>query len=271
MKYTRRNENGELMQILWVKIISHIAIGLFIFIVIILSFGTIGAGERGILLRFGAVQDKVLGEGLYFKIPFAQSVKRIDIKTQKQETQALSYSQDLQTIDAKVALNYHISADKANKLWQEIGEDYADRIINPTIQEVVKAITAQFTAQQLIEERPKVKELMKNMASERLQKSHIIMDDFSIMNFDFSDEYEKAIEAKQVAQQDAIKAERILEKMKIEAEQAIAEAKGKAEAIRIESEALRNNPQVLELRALEKWNGVLPQVTGGAIPFINIK
>lgn len=264
MKYTDGEGNLLMGKIIW-----HSVLALLGLIILFSTFGIIGAGERGVLLQFGAVKG-VFEEGLYVKIPFVQKVRVMDVRTVKMETEAASYSNDLQTVNAKVALNYHINPNEVNKLYQEIGIDYENRIISPAIQEVIKAITAKFKAQDLIEKREMVKDEIKEGLKVRLVEKYILVDEFSIVNFDFSTEYEKAIEAKQVAQQDTLKAENILAKIKIEAEQRIAEAQGKAKAIQIEGDALRSSPQVTELRWIEKWTGTVPSYWGFANPFIGL-
>ena len=141
--------------------ISRVVIGVIAMSVIFGSFGTIGAGERGILLQFGAVKDKVFDEGLYFKIPFIQSVVKIDVKMQKDEVPASASSKDLQVVTSKIALNYHLDPDSVNTIWQEVGKNYNSRIIAPSIQEAVKSVTAKFTAEELITRREEVKEQIK--------------------------------------------------------------------------------------------------------------
>jgi len=130
--------------------------------------------------------------------------------------------------------------------------------------------TAKFTAEELITKRELVRDEIKGQLKTRLKDRNIIVDEFNIINFEFSKNFNDAIEAKVTAEQSALAAKNKLEQIKFEADQKIAEARGKAEAMTIESNALKSNPQILELRALEKWNGTLPQVTGGAIPFINL-
>lgn len=236
--------------------------------------GMVSAGHRGVVLNFGSVQDRVLTEGLYFRVPIQQKIVKLDVRTVKHEVEAIAYSKDIQTVDAVVALNYHLDAVNVNKLWQEIGEDYETRIIDPSIQESVKAATAQFTAQELIEERPRVKDEIRKQLFDRLNGRHIIVDDFSIVNFDFSDAYEKAVEDKQVAQQSALKAQNDLIRIKTEAEQRVAQATAEAEAIRIQAEAIQNQggAEYVNLKAIEKWNGALPTqfVPGSAVPFLNL-
>lgn len=245
----------------------------FIGVVILLftTFGTIGAGERGVRTRFGAVVGDPLGEGLYIKIPFIEGIKTMDIKIQKLEVNADSASKDLQTVTTVVALNFKLDSSKVTGLYQSIGMDYKSRMIDPAIQEAVKSSTAKFTAEELITKRSEVREDIKLNLKTKLEPYGIIIDEFNIVNFDFSASFNAAIEKKVTAEQDALAAKNRLEQIKFEAQQKIEEAKGKAEAITIEANALRNNPDVLELRALEKWNGILPQVTGGAVPFINLE
>ncbi len=235
-------------------------------------FGTVGAGERGILLRFNAVTGTIYNEGLYFRWPLIETVVKMDIKVQKNQVEATAASKDLQTVHSDVAFNFHINPSRVASIYQEVGIDYNQRIIAPTLQEAVKASTAQFTAEELITKRELVREQAKTALREKLQTRGIMVDEFNIVNFAFSTTFNSAIEAKVTAEQSALAARNKLEQIKFEADQRIAEARGKAEAMRIESEALRSNPQILELRTLEKWDGVLPQVTGGGgVPFINLQ
>ena len=252
------------------KIFAKIAIALVVFIILLGSFGTVGAGERGILLQFGAVQDKVFDEGLYFKIPFIQKVVKMDVKIQKDEIPASASSKDLQVVTSKIALNYHLDPGSVNTIWQEVGKNYNIRIIAPSIQEGVKAVTAKFTAEELITKREEVKEQIKANLADRLLEHAIIVDEFNIIDFEFSAAFNEAIESKVKAEQLKLKADRDLERIKIEKEQVIAAAQGKAEAIKIEAQALSQNARVVELRWIEKWNGEVPTYWGGATPFIGI-
>lgn len=236
----------------------------------------VGAGQRGIVQNFGAVQDIVLNEGIHFKIPVVQTVIPMDVKIQKTLTDAASSSSDLQDVDLSVALNYHIIPNKANLVYQTIGLQFKERIIDPAIQEVMKAVSARYTAEELITKRPAVSSEMKEALTSRLLTSNIAVDAFSIINFSFSQTFTDAIEAKQTAEQNALKAKRDLDRIKVEADQTIAAATAEAEALRLQK--MNISPDLIELRkieanlkAIEKWNGVLPGVTGaGAIPFIGV-
>jgi prohibitin 2 len=236
----------------------------------------VGAGERGVVLNFGAVQENVLGEGLHFRVPIMQRIALMDVKVQKAVTDAASASSDLQDVTSSVALNYHIIPDKANVVYQTLGVQFKERIIDPAIQEVMKAVTAQYTAEELITKRPAVSAAMQETLTKRLLVYNIGVDAFSIVTFSFSKVFTEAIEAKQTAEQLALKAKRDLERIKIEAEQKITAATAEAESLRLQRANI--SPDLIELRkveanlrAIEKWNGILPQVTGsGSVPFIGV-
>ena len=236
----------------------------------------VGAGQRGIVLNFGAVEKKVLDEGLHLRIPVMQEIVLMDVKVQKAETDAAAASADLQDVTSRVALNYHIVPDQANIVYQKIGIHFKERIIDPAILEVVKAVTAKYTAEELITKRPAVSEAMRRNLMDRLIVNNIAVDAFSIVTFSFSKVFTEAIESKQTAEQLALKAKRDLDRIKIEAEQKITTARAEAESLRLQRANI--SPDLIELRkieanmkAIEKWNGILPQVTGGgAIPLIGL-
>lgn len=236
----------------------------------------VGAGERGIVLNFGAVQPNVLNEGIHFRVPIMQEIILMDIKIHKVVTDAASASSDLQDVALSVALNYHVIPEKANLVYQSIGVEFKERMIDPAIQEVMKAVSARYTAEELITKRPAVSKEMQESLTKRLLLSNISVDAFSIVSFSFSKIFTDAIEAKQTAEQNALKAERDLDRIKVEAQQTIEAATAEAEALRLQK--MNISPDLIELRkieanlkAIEKWNGIMPQVTGaGAMPFIGL-
>jgi len=253
-----------------------IGLGIIFLLLAFKPWYQVGAGERGIVQNFGAVQDVVLNEGIHFKIPVVQTVTSMDVKIQKILTDAVASSSDLQDVDLSVALNYHIIPDKANLVYQKIGLEFKERIIDPAIQEVMKAVSARYTAEELITKRPAVSSEMKEALKSRLLKSNIAVDAFSIINFSFSQTFTDAIEAKQTAEQNALKAKRDLDRIKVEAKQTVAAATAEAKALGLQKQNI--TPDLIELRkieanlkAIQKWNGILPNVTGsGAIPFIGV-
>ena len=234
------------------------------------SFTVIGAGERGVVFsKFGGVQPGVRGEGLQPKIPFIHSIIPLDVKIHKSETDASASSKDLQTVASRIALNYHIDPSNAWKIYQEVGMSYEERLIDPLVQESVKATSAQFTAEELITRRAEVSNQIKEMLSARLMPRNVIVDEFNIVDFNFSNVFNSAIEDKQRAEQEALKAQRDLERIKIEAEQKITAAQAEAESQRLQRETITDS--LLQLRAIEKWDGRLPQVAGAGVPFIDLK
>jgi regulator of protease activity HflC (stomatin/prohibitin superfamily) len=256
----------------WITIIAIVVVLIIIFPVIN-PFVIVPAGERGVMLNWGAVSGTILEEGLHFRIPVYQQVIKIDVKTLKIETKTLAYSRDIQTVNASLALNYNVKSQSVNRLWQEVGKDFQSRLIDPAIQESVKAGVARFTAQELIEERPKVKDSIKEELLKRLSDYFNVVE-FSIVDFSFSDEYEKAVESKQVSQQQALKAKNDLDRVKLEAEQRVAQAEAEARAIQIQAQAItqQGGREYVNLKAVEKWDGKLPvqMIPNSTVPFIDL-
>ena len=250
-------------------------------VVLFNSFTVVDTGTRGVVKTFGEVTG-VREEGLHFWTPFITSVVPVDVKTQRYESNSSAASRDLQIVTTQVVLNYRPDPAAVGTLVREIGTDYQAKVIDPAIQESVKAATAQFTAESLITQRPLVSDSIKQVLVTRLAPRGITVQDLSITEFNFSAEFSKAIEAKQVAEQDALRAERELRRVQIEAQQQVAQANAQAEArltvAKSEAEALRLqreviSPALLQLRFIEKWDGVLPRFsTGGQglVPLINV-
>ena len=243
----------------------------------LLPFKIIGAGERGIVMRFGAV-DRTMQPGFNFKLPIIERVAVVDVKTQKEEVEAQAASKDLQTVKAVIALNYNLAPDRVQELWKTIGSDYKVRVIDPAIQEAVKAATAKYTAEELITKRAVVRDDIKTNLVARLQPDYIQVSDVSIVNFDFSASFNEAIEAKVTAEQQALMQKNLLEKVKFEAEQKVATAKAEAESIKLQSDAADNEKYIelkrleVQLKMSEKWDGKLPQnvYAGAPLPILNM-
>ncbi len=252
------------------------AAAVIVFVLFLNPFVVIGAGERGVVLNFGAVQDHVLGEGIHYRIPILQEVVKMDVKIQKARTDSEASTKDLQDTKFSIVLNYHISPDTVNWIYQNIGIHFGERIIDPSVQEGVKAISARYTAEELITQRDKVSLEIKELLTKRLQAYKIAIDDFSIVSFTFSSSFTDAIEQKQTAEQKALKALRDLDRIKIEAKQTVEQARAEATALRLKRTEITPNLIKLqqieaELKAIEKWNGILPNVTSGAVPFLNLE
>lgn len=226
----------------------------------------VNAGERGVLMQFGKVQQRVLGEGLHFIIPIVNTVQKLSVRVQKQEIAAEASSKDLQDVFIDIALNWHIIPEEANAIFQEIGneQDAIDRIINPAIEEVLKAVVAQYTAEEIVTKRGNVKAGVDIALTARLTSYHIAVDDLSLVHVHFSQRFRNAVEAKQVAEQEAKRAEYLAQKALKEAQARVNLAKGEAEAQSVLRETL--TPELLQRQAIEKWNGKLPLIVGQDSP-----
>ena len=244
----------------------------------------VDAGHRGVLLHWNAVDTSVLPleEGLHFVTPFSDSVVNMEVRTLKYVKSTSSASKDLQTVSTAVTVNYHPAPNSVHTLFKEVGLDYENRIIQPAIEEVVKQVTANYNAEELITKRPQVKTDIESEIATRLNTYNIITDVVSITDFQFSALFAQAIESKVEAEQKAFKAENDLRRIEVEARQHeaqaqgiaaanIAEANGEAEAIKIINQALAQNPNYLEWLKTQAWDGKLPLVVGeGGTPFIQI-
>lgn len=262
------------------KMVSKSITGLIIVIVLAVlafqSFTIVQAGHRGIVLQLGAVQPRVLEEGLHFKLPFIQTVIPVEVRVQKAESNQVSASRDLQTVTTTLAVNYHLDGTTINNLYQNVGMEYRGRIVDPAIGESLKAVTAQYTAEDLISKRSEVSAKVKEVLSAKLSQYNMILDEINITEFKFSEEFDRAIEQKQIAEQQALKSKLDLERIKIEKDQEITRAQAQAEALRLQKQEVTQELIALrqieaQLKAIEKWDGKLPNVTGGATPFINVQ
>src|ERR671918_560649 len=262
-------------------------VGVIIVAILIVSgVKIVDAGNRGVLLNFGAVDvSRSLDEGIHFVVPIRDNVVQMEVRTQKITEDTVSASQDLQDVSTQVALNYHLDPDNAQVVYRQLGIDYANRVIVPAIQESVKQVTARFNAEELITQRESVKTEIEQQIRARLAAYNIIVDTISITEFQFSPEFVRAVEAKVAAQQRALQAQNELRRIEIEAQQAearavgqqqaniaraegvrqanVLQAQGEAQAITTIDEQLRQSPSYLEWLKSQKWDGQLPLVVGG--------
>src|SRR5215210_4580312 len=292
-----RGEGAGLISRSSIRIVIPVIIGFIMLIVVLAaSIKIVDAGNRGVLLNFGAVDTSVsLGEGIHFVVPFRDNIVTLEVRTQKTVENAASASGDLQDVSTQVALNYHINPDTAQILYQQLGFDYSNRVVSPAIQESVKQVTARYNAENLITNRETVKGEIENQIKQRLAAYNIDVETISITEFQFSEQFRRAVEAKVEAEQRALQANNDLRRIEIEAQQAeakavgerqaniaraegvrqanVLQAQGESQAITIIDEQLRENPRYLEWLKTQRWDGVLPLVTSGsegATPFIQI-
>ena len=241
------------------------------------SMGIVGAGQRGVLLRFGAVTGEVKQEGLYFKIPFAEQVILMSTQIQRYTAPASASSQDLQIVTTEITLNYQLDGNSVGQVYRDMRQDYENRVIQPFVQEAIKATTARYNAEELITQRQQVRLELQQTMLERLAPRGIGVVELSITDFQFTAAFQESIEAKVRAEQQALEAENALERVKFEAQQAITRAEAEARGLELQKAQITD--QLLELRqievqraAVEKWNGVMPSVvtSGGPVPMLDV-
>ena len=245
-------------------------IALALFILITSSLYEVPAGNIGVVTRFGAV-NRVAYSGINTKIPFVEKAVMLSVRTQKDEVQATAMSENLQVVTSQIAVNYHLDGNHAKEVYQNVGVDYANIIVAPAIQNTFKAVTAKFTAEELITKRDEVRFEAEIELTKQLEPYFIVVENFNIVNFDFSEEYQNAIETKQVAQQQVETSKQKLAQAEIDAQTVIAQAQGQADAQKALADTGALTDEYLQYLFLTKWNGILPQVmTSGNNSMIDV-
>jgi len=265
-----------------IKIAAAVITVIIIIIVLAESITIVEAGHRGVVLYLGAVENRVLGEGVHFIIPFVEQVVQMEVRTQKFQAEATAASKDLQEVQTVIALNYRIDPTEANSIYQVLGVNYADRVISPTIQESVKASVAKFNAEELITRRETAKGVIADAIRSTLANQSIQSQNVFITDFQFSQAFATQIEQKVVAFQKFLTEQNNLRAIEVVANQTAAQAggqaranieraTGEAEAIKTITEQLRQSPEYLQWQAITKWNGQMPYALGSSgVPFFEL-
>ena len=264
------------------KIAAVVVTFIIVIIVMTESVVIVEAGHRGVVLYLGAVENRVLPEGIHFIVPFAEQVVQMEVRTQKFQAEASAASNDLQEVQTVIALNYRIDPAEVNKVYQLLGLNYADRVISPTIQEAVKASVAKFNAEELITKRETAKGVIAQAIKSTLTSNNIQVENVFITDFKFSSSFASQIEQKVVAfqkfltEQNNLKAVQVIANQNVIKAEAtaranVARADGEAQAIKIITSQLRFSPEYLQWQAINRWNGQLPYASGsGAVPFFQL-
>src|SRR3989475_1686949 len=244
------------------------------------TFVTAPAGSRGVVLWWGSVENRIMNEGLNFKVPMTETVIKVDVRVQPHPFREIdASSKEYQIVKMTGMMNFHIDPAFVNDLYQKVGLDFADKVIDPAFNDFVKEVVPTYPIGEILPKREEIRQTAMKKLGNNLARYHILVDDIYFANIRFSPEYEKAIEAKQVAQQQVETQKQVLAQREIEAHQKVATAKGDAEAILVvaQEQAKANEvlahsltPILVSYKSIERWNGVLPQVSGGAVPFIEV-
>ena len=231
-----------------------ILVGIIVIITIVSSFQTISSGEVGLKVRFGKIVDSSLNEGFNFKIPYIEKIVKVNIKVQKSELKVESSTKDMQIVDTTMAVNYRVDSKKASYLYKTVGNNYDEVVLQPAIKESIKSAIAQYNAEEITTKRAEVSSESLKILQEKVDKYGIIVEDFNLINIAFSPEYTRAIEEKQVAEQN-------LQKAKLEAEAVLVSA----EATRKANDLLRQSlsDELIAKQFIEKWDGKLPTTYAG--------
>ncbi len=259
--------------------------GILILLIIILivlwgTFVIVPAGHRGVVLWWGSVENRIMAEGLNFKAPIAEQVIKVDVKVQPHPFREIdASSREYQKVQMTGMMNFHIDPAYVNDLYQKVGLDFADKVIDPAFNDFVKEVVPTYPIGEILPKREEIRKRAMAKLGDNLTRYHIIVDDIYFANIRFSPGYEGAVEAKQVAQQQVETQKQVLAQREIEAQQKVATAKGEAESILVvaQGQAKANDalsrsisPILVQYKGIEKWNGILPQVSGGAVPFIDL-
>ena len=260
-----------------------VSILILLIIILVVVWGTfviIPAGHRGVVLWWGSVENRIMGEGLNFKVPFAEKVIKVDVKVQPHPFKEIdASSKEYQIVKMTGMMNFHIDPAYVNDLYQKVGLDFADKVIDPAFNDFVKEVVPTYPIGEVLPKREEIRKRAMTKLGDNLSRYHIIVDDIYFASIRFSPEYEGAIEAKQVAQQQVETQKQVLAQREIEAQQKVATAKGEAESILVvaQGQAKANDALsrsissiLVQYKSIERWNGILPQVSGGAVPFIDL-
>ena len=258
-----------------------IIVGLIVVLIIAWStFVIVPAGHRGVALWWGSVEKRILGEGLNFMVPIAERVIKVDVKVQPHPFREIdASSKEYQNVKMTGMMNFHIDPAYVNDLYQKVGLDFADKVIDPAFNDFVKEVVPTYPIGEILPKREEIRQRAMKKLGDNLERYHIIVDDIYFADIRFSTGYEGAIEAKQVAQQQVETQRQVLAQREIEAQQKVATAKGEAQSILVvaQGQAQANDalsksitPILVQYKGIEKWTGVLPQVSGGAVPFVDL-
>lgn len=241
------------------------------FLVLCNPFVMVGPGERGIKIKLGEVEPQCYGEGLHLIFPFVQKFRTMNVKTQKNTSATAVYTKDIQQARITYVINYNVQPDKVNRLFQEVGTDYQSTILTPVVEGTIKDIIGKWNAQDLIANRERAAGDILFKLQEQLKNNYINVTDFQMTEINYSAVFERAIESKVTAEQEALKAKNKTVQVQEEAKQKVIAAEAEAKSMAIRAKALSQNKSLVQYEAVQKWDGKMPQyMLGNSVPFINV-
>ena len=256
--------------------VCELLIGVVIVFVILAILGNpisiVGVGERGVKVTLGRVSPQSYTEGVHFVTPFISKIHSMNVKTQKSNIATTVFTKDIQQARLTYVINYNLQSENAHNMYKQVGKDYKDTILVPIVEGTVKNVIGGWNASDLIANRAKATTDILLKLQEQLEDNFINVTDFQITDIDYSDSFEKAIEAKVTAEQEALKAKNVTVQIQEEAKQKVIAAEAEARSMQIRAQALAQNKNLTEYEAVKKWDGKLPQyMMGNSVPFVNLK
>ena len=247
---------------------------LILLVVTILCFNPIaivGVGERGVKVTLGKVSPQSYSEGVHFVMPFISKIKVMDVKTQKVNFTTEVYTKDIQQAKISYVVNYNLVPQYVHQMFREVGMNYKDTILIPAIEGNIKYIIGRWNAQDLVANRAVATADILNKLQMQMQDRYINVTSFQIIDINYSEVFEKAIESKVTAEQEALKAKNKTVQVEEEAKQKLISAEAEAKSMKIRATALTQNKALVEYEAVQKWDGKLPDyMLGNSMPFVNL-
>lgn len=241
-------------------------------VLILESFTIVPAGHMGVQVTMGTVNPVAIDAGVHFVNPIS-SVKEVEVRLQRATMEGASAStKDLQQVHTDITTNYRLSGEKVASIYKDFGLNVTDKVLAPSINEAFKSVTAHYTSEELITKRDEVSSAILQHVKEKVAQFDITIESVSLVNFGFSPDYQHAIEQKVIATQATLKAEQDLKRVTVEAQSRVAQAEGEAKAIAIQAQAIQTGggANYVQLKAIEKWDGKLPNTMAGTVPFVNV-
>lgn len=244
---------------------------LIIFIAFFNPIAIVGVGERGVKVTLGKVSPTSYTEGVHFVTPFISSIKNMNVKTQKNYINTSVYTKDIQQAQISYVLNYNLQPENAHRMYREVGANYFETVVSPVVEGTIKDVIGKWNAQDLVANREKATQEILIKLQKHLTPKYVNITDFQMTAIAYSGVFEKAIESKVTAEQEALRAKNKTVQIQEEAKQKLISAEAEAKSMSIRAHALTQNKNLVEYEAVQKWDGKLPEyMLGGSVPFINI-
>lgn len=253
------------------RVVVAIIILLLVFICFFNPISIVGVGERGVKVTLGQVDQKSYEEGVHLVMPFISHIKNMNVKTQKEFLETSVYTKDIQQAKISYVLNFNLQPTSAYKMYQEVGSNYVDTILMPVVEGTIKDVIGKWNAQDLVANREKAANEILMKLQNHLSSKYINVTDFQMTAISYSSVFEKAIENKVTAEQEALQAKNKTVQIQEEAKQKVISAEAEAKSMKIRANALTQNKALVEYEAVQKWDGKMPEyMLGNSMPFINL-